>query len=111
MSIALSVNLNKIALLRNSRPGNFPDVVAHGRLCLDSGAHGLTVHPRPDQRHIRPTDVWQIAELVKTYPGTEFNIEGNPFAPRITGAGGGNTSTSMHTGAGQPDPAHVRSRF
>ena len=83
MSIALSVNLNKIALLRNSRPGNFPDVVAHGRLCLDSGAHGLTVHPRPDQRHIRPTDVRQIAELVKTYPGTELNIEGNPFAPTL----------------------------
>lgn len=80
MSIALSVNLNKIALLRNSRPGNFPDVAAHGRLCLEAGAQGLTVHPRPDQRHIRPADVREIAQLVREYPGTEFNIEGNPFA-------------------------------
>lgn len=80
MAIALSVNLNKIALLRNSRPGNFPDVTAHGRLCLDAGAQGLTVHPRPDQRHIRPEDVTEIAQLIREYPGTEFNIEGNPFA-------------------------------
>lgn len=80
MSIALSVNLNKIALIRNSRAGNYPDVTAHGRVCLDAGAHGLTVHPRPDQRHIRPQDVREIAQLVKEYAGTEFNIEGNPFA-------------------------------
>jgi len=80
MAIALSVNLNKIALLRNSRLGNFPDVAAHGRLCLDAGAKGLTVHPRPDQRHIRPDDVRAIAQLIREYPGTEFNIEGNPFA-------------------------------
>jgi pyridoxine 5-phosphate synthase len=80
MSIALSVNLNKIALLRNSRPGNYPDVAAHGRLCLDAGAQGLTVHPRPDQRHIRPGDVQEIARLIREYPGAEFNIEGNPFA-------------------------------
>lgn len=80
MAIALSVNLNKIALLRNSRTGNFPDVVAHGRLCLDAGAQGLTVHPRPDQRHIRPGDVRDIARLMREYAGAEFNIEGNPFA-------------------------------
>lgn len=80
MAIALSVNLNKIALLRNSRPGNFPDVTAHGRLCLDAGAQGLTVHPRPDQRHIRPGDVMEIRQLIREYPGTELNIEGNPFA-------------------------------
>lgn len=79
-STALSVNLNKIALLRNSRPGNYPDVVAHGELCLDAGADGLTLHPRPDQRHVRPSDVYAVAELVRDRKGIEFNIEGNPFA-------------------------------
>lgn len=80
MSVALSVNLNKIALLRNSRSGNFPDVIAFGRQCLALGVQGLTVHPRPDQRHIRPEDVRAISALVKQFPSTEFNIEGNPFA-------------------------------
>ncbi|WP_183457802.1 pyridoxine 5'-phosphate synthase [Microbulbifer rhizosphaerae] len=78
--IALSVNLNKIALIRNSREGSYPDVVAHGRLCLDAGAQGLTVHPRPDQRHIRPGDVRELAELCRSREGIEFNVEGNPFA-------------------------------
>ncbi|WP_323844844.1 pyridoxine 5'-phosphate synthase [Microbulbifer magnicolonia] len=78
--IALSVNLNKIALIRNSREGNYPDVLAHGRICLDAGAQGLTVHPRPDQRHIRPGDVRQLAELCRGWDGVEFNVEGNPFA-------------------------------
>lgn len=82
-STALSVNLNKIALIRNSREGNFPDVTEHGKMCLDFGADGLTVHPRPDQRHIRPHDVAEIAELLKDYPDREFNIEGNPFAESI----------------------------
>ncbi len=82
-STALSVNLNKIALIRNSREGNFPDVTEHGKMCLDFGADGLTVHPRPDQRHIRPHDVIEIAELLKDYPDREFNIEGNPFAESI----------------------------
>ncbi|WGL17748.1 pyridoxine 5'-phosphate synthase [Microbulbifer bruguierae] len=77
--IALSVNLNKIALIRNSREGNFPDVVAHGRTCLDAGADGITVHPRPDQRHIRPGDVRDLATLCAGR-GVEFNVEGNPFA-------------------------------
>lgn len=77
---ALSVNLNKIALLRNSRPGNYPDVVVHGEICLDAGADGLTLHPRPDQRHVRPGDVYAIAELVRDRKGIELNIEGNPFA-------------------------------
>ena len=81
MAIALSVNLNKIALIRNSREGNYPNVVEFGRLCLDNGAQGLTVHPRPDGRHIRPHDVFALRDLVAHYPGTEFNIEGNPFAP------------------------------
>ena len=77
--IALSVNLNKIALIRNSREGNYPDVVAHGRTCLDAGADGITVHPRPDQRHIRPGDVRDLAKLCATRQ-VEFNVEGNPFA-------------------------------
>ncbi|HEY7772279.1 MAG TPA: pyridoxine 5'-phosphate synthase [Marinagarivorans sp.] len=81
MTIALSVNLNKIALIRNSREGNYPDVVAFGQRCLDLGAQGLTVHPRPDGRHIRPRDVYHLRKLIDSYPGTEFNIEGNPFAP------------------------------
>ncbi|WNO11011.1 pyridoxine 5'-phosphate synthase [Teredinibacter sp. KSP-S5-2] len=81
MAIQLSVNLNKIALLRNSREGDFPNVETYGKLALDAGANGLTVHPRPDQRHIRPEDTRSLAELVKAYPGTEFNIEGNPTAP------------------------------
>lgn len=77
--IALSVNLNKIALIRNSREGNFPDVVAHARTCLDAGADGITVHPRPDQRHIRPHDVRDLSTLCATRQ-IEFNVEGNPFA-------------------------------
>lgn len=75
----LSVNLNKIALLRNSRTLGIPSVSRLGRIALESGAHGLTVHPRPDQRHIRPGDVYELAELLKGWPGAEFNIEGNPF--------------------------------
>ncbi|MCO1335045.1 pyridoxine 5'-phosphate synthase [Microbulbifer sp. OS29] len=78
--IALSVNLNKIALIRNSREGNFPHVTTHGRSCLDAGAQGLTVHPRPDQRHIRPGDVRDLATLCANREGIEFNVEGNPFA-------------------------------
>ena len=77
---ALSVNLNKIALLRNARGGGAPDVLAAGRACLDAGAHGLTVHPRPDARHARADDVSALAALCATR-GVEFNIEGNPFAP------------------------------
>lgn len=80
---ALSVNLNKIALIRNSREGNYPNVVAHGEICLAAGADGLTVHPRPDQRHIRPRDVYELSELVRSHQGIEFNIEGNPFAEEI----------------------------
>lgn len=80
---ALSVNLNKIALIRNSRPGNYPNVAAHGKTCIDAGADGITVHPRPDQRHIRPHDVYELSELVKIYHAVEFNIEGNPYAESI----------------------------
>lgn len=80
---ALSVNLNKIALIRNSRPGNYPSVVSHGETCIIAGADGLTVHPRPDQRHIRPQDVYDLSELVKAHRGIEFNIEGNPYAESL----------------------------
>lgn len=76
----LSINLNKIALLRNSREGNYPDLLEHARICIQAGADGITVHPRPDQRHIRPDDVRQLATLVRRYPELEFNVEGNPFA-------------------------------
>jgi pyridoxine 5-phosphate synthase len=80
LSTALSVNLNKIAVLRNSRGGSEPDVLRAGVACLDAGAHGLTVHPRPDARHIRADDVHALAGLCRDR-GVEFNIEGNPFAP------------------------------
>jgi pyridoxine 5-phosphate synthase len=80
----LSVNLNKIAVLRNSRGGRMPDVVQAGRACLDAGAHGLTVHPRPDARHIRSDDVAALSMLCRER-GAEFNIEGNPFAPPRSG--------------------------
>lgn len=82
-STKLSVNLNKIALIRNSREGNYPDVASFGQICLDAGADGLTVHPRPDQRHIRPDDVFALNQLVQQHPGIEFNIEGNPNAEAI----------------------------
>src|ERR1700691_873843 len=75
----LSVNVNKVATLRNTRPIGIPSVTHAARLCLDAGAAGITVHPRPDQRHIRPADVHELADLLKSYPGVEFNIEGNPF--------------------------------
>ena len=73
---ALSVNLNKIALIRNSRDTRSPDVPSHAQLCIDAGADGITVHPRPDQRHIRASDCRELAGMLTV----EFNIEGNPFA-------------------------------
>jgi pyridoxine 5-phosphate synthase len=75
----LSVNVNKVATLRNTRNSGVPSVVNAARIVLDAGSHGVTVHPRPDQRHIRPHDVYEIADLLKAYPEAEFNIEGNPF--------------------------------
>jgi pyridoxine 5-phosphate synthase len=75
----LSVNLNKIALLRNSRLTGVPDVLRFGRIAHDSGADGLTAHPRPDERHIRRTDVFGLAELMRPWrPSFELNIEGYP---------------------------------
>ncbi len=83
--IALSVNVNKIALIRNSREGDYPSVVDYATTCINAGADGITVHPRPDQRHIRPGDVIELSKLCRsktTIAGAalEFNIEGNPFA-------------------------------
>ena len=79
MQTALSVNVNKVALLRNTRHLGIPDVVRAARLCLEAGANGITVHPRPDERHIRSADVFEIAAMMKDWPDREFNIEGNPF--------------------------------
>lgn len=91
---ALSVNINKVALLRNSRHLSIPDVARAARVCLDAGAQGVTVHPRPDERHIRGTDVYLIAEVFRNFAheyegerhhgfnpefNPEFNMEGNPF--------------------------------
>jgi pyridoxine 5-phosphate synthase len=75
----LSVNVNKVATLRNTRNLNLPSIVHAATICLEAGAHGITVHPRPDQRHIRPDDVRNLAQLLKKYPAAEFNVEGNPF--------------------------------
>lgn len=74
----LSVNLNKIALVRNSRGANTPDLLAIARRCLAKGAHGITVHPRPDERHVRPGDVRDLAASIAPLPGLELNVEGNP---------------------------------
>ena len=75
----LSVNLNKVALLRNARALDIPNVLRAAVTALDAGAHGITVHPRPDQRHILNDDVRDLAALLKQRPQAEFNIEGNPF--------------------------------
>ena len=76
---ALSVNVNKVALLRNSRHLGVPSVLQAATWCLRAGADGITVHPRPDERHIRAADVHELAALMKQWPQAEFNIEGNPF--------------------------------
>lgn len=78
--VALSVNINKIALIRNSRAGNYPDLIDYARRCIAHGADGITVHPRPDQRHIRATDIPALKQLLSEFSQIEFNIEGNPFA-------------------------------
>lgn len=74
--IALSININKIALIRNSRPGNNPDIIEYAKRCIEYGANGITVHPRPDQRHIRAQDCLALKSAIDV----EFNIEGNPLA-------------------------------
>lgn len=74
----LSVNLNKIAVLRNSRGGSEPDICRAAQTCIDAGCGGITVHPRPDQRHVRPADVIALAAMLRGR--VEYNLEGNPFA-------------------------------
>jgi pyridoxine 5-phosphate synthase len=79
MTAKPSVNLNAIAMLRNRRDLPWPSVTGIGRIALEAGAHGLTVHPRPDQRHIRFTDVPELRALIDDeFPEAEFNIEGYP---------------------------------
>ena len=79
MPAKLSVNLNAIAMLRNRRDLPWPSVTGIGRLALAAGAHGLTVHPRPDERHTRHSDVPEIRALIDDeFPQAEFNIEGYP---------------------------------
>ncbi len=73
-----SVNVNKIALIRNSRGTNFPDLGEFVERLLDLGVQGITVHPRPDERHIKFDDVYQISQIIKRYNGVELNIEGYP---------------------------------
>ena len=75
---ALSVNVNKVALVRNTRHLGIPSVLRAAQLCLQAGAQGITVHPRPDERHIRAHDVSELAALLQQWPGREYNIEGNP---------------------------------
>ena len=75
----LSINVNKVALVRNTRHLGIPSVTRAAELCLQAGAHGITVHPRPDERHIRPHDVHDLAALLKSWPDREYNIEGNPL--------------------------------
>jgi pyridoxine 5-phosphate synthase len=76
----LSVNLNKVALLRNARNIGIPSVTKAAQICITAGAHGITVHPRPDGRHAKPSDVYDLADLLAAVPNIEFNVEGNPFA-------------------------------
>lgn len=76
---ALSVNVNKVALLRNTRHLGIPGVLHAAKLCLQAGADGITVHPRPDARHVRAHDVHELTELLRDWPCAEYNIEGNPL--------------------------------
>ena len=78
MSTLFSVNLNKLALIRNSRGTDYPNLLYFVKKLIDLGVKGFTVHPRPDERHIRYQDVYDISEFLKDYKDVEFNIEGNP---------------------------------
>jgi pyridoxine 5-phosphate synthase len=81
MTCKLSVNVNAVAFLRNRRNLRWPSVTNLSRIALEAGAYGITVHPRPDERHIRRTDVFELAKLIRgEFPGREYNIEGNPDA-------------------------------
>ena len=76
----LSVNLNKVALLRNQRDVGYPSVIGTAKIVLDAGAHGITVHPRPDERHVRKSDIPELASFIANWPykSIEFNVEGYP---------------------------------
>jgi pyridoxine 5-phosphate synthase len=74
----LSININKIALLRNSRGRDFPNVIDFAKKYIDLGAHGITVHPRQDERHITVNDAYELAEFLQAFPEVEYNIEGFP---------------------------------
>jgi pyridoxine 5-phosphate synthase len=78
MTCKLSVNLNKIALIRNARGRDYPSVEQFARKALDAGAHGITIHPRPDQRHARYADITSLLQVTRAYPDAELNIEGYP---------------------------------
>ena len=79
MNTARSVNLNKVALVRNTRHLGIPSLIRAANQCLQAGANGITVHPRPDERHIRAQDVFDLADVLKAWPDREYNLEGNPF--------------------------------
>jgi len=81
----LSVNLNKVALLRNQRDIGYPSVIEHAKIILEAGAHGLTVHPRPDERHIRKSDIGEISAFLADWPKNkeDENIEFNIMKSRI----------------------------
>src|SRR4030095_5849497 len=76
--IRLSVNVNKIATVRNSRGGRIPSVIDAVRVCVEAGSPGITVHPRADQRHITTADVHDVAAFLRGAPSVEYNIEGDP---------------------------------
>ncbi len=75
----LSVNINKFALIRNARGNDFPNIIKIATRCINAGAHGITIHPRPDERHAKYSDAYELSTLLKKHPGIEFNIEGNPI--------------------------------
>ena len=79
MTTHLSVNLNKVALVRNTRHLGIPSITRAATLCLQAGAQGVTIHPRPDERHIRAADVADLSALMRSWPDREYNIEGNPL--------------------------------
>ena len=108
----LSVNLNKVALLRNQRDVGYPSVLEAARLVVGAGAHGITVHPRPDERHIRRTDVHGArgADRGRARPAVEYNIEGYP-APDFVALIQRGPADPGHAGAGRARPADLRSRL
>lgn len=102
-SVKLSVNVNKIATLRNARGKNQPDLLEFTRLIIDSGAHGITVHPRPDERHIRYRDIYSLKEFLSENKAMEFNIEGYPSPKFIQLI----KEVQPHQCTLVPDPPHV----